>query len=390
MRILFCLLIVFHLLAAKGMELSDSARISLLTVSPGTELYSTFGHSGIRVTDFKQNFDVVFNYGTFDFNQPDFYVNFVRGRLLYMLDVESFRNFMMMYEYEQRSVVEDELYLTTAEKQNIFAFLHNNAQPENRDYPYDFFFDNCATRIRDVFEKELNEKLTFDYSKFRTDLTLRQMLDLYVDNMPWVKFGFYLILGLPCDIKAEPRVQAFLPDYLRKAIKNATINKEGGEIVPFVTSSKSLLEYPKPYVEDMIFIPKMVTLLLLVLVGMITLLEYSVRKNFLWFDVLLFSFVGLLGCLFLFMWFGTDHYSVPRNLNMLWAIPLHLPFALLMIFKSMRKWVVYWFRLVFPLMVALLFFKIFLPQPLHMALSSVIIILALRSWRLGYYLKKIS
>ena len=143
----------FSLQFASARDLSDSSRVTLLTVAPGDELYSAFGHTGIRVTDYKNNFDVVFNYGTFDFNQPGFYTNFIKGKMRYMISTDRFDNFMDAYIYEKRSVTEQELNLTTSDKQKIFAFLYNNALPENREYYYDFFWDNCATRPRDVFEK---------------------------------------------------------------------------------------------------------------------------------------------------------------------------------------------------------------------------------------------
>src|SRR5690606_20603691 len=143
----------FDLLAVN--KLSDSSRISLLTVAPGEELYSAFGHTGIRVTDFKNEFDVVFNYGTFDFEQPGFYSNFVKGKMLYMISANNFDDFVSEYIYEKRSITEQTLNLSVHDKQEIFAYLYNNLLPENREYYYDFFWDNCATRPRDVFESVL-------------------------------------------------------------------------------------------------------------------------------------------------------------------------------------------------------------------------------------------
>ncbi len=372
---------------ANAFELSDSARISLLTVAPGTELYSAFGHSGIRVTDFKTNMDVVFNYGTFNFNQPNFYVNFVKGRLLYMVDVESFNNFMSMYLYEERAVTEDVLNLTSIEKQHIFAFLYNNAKPENRDYPYEFFFDNCATRIRDVFEKELGERLAFNYQSFNTNYTLKQMLDLYVDKSPWVKFGFYLILGMPCEINATPRVQTFLPDYLQKAFQNGTVQKATGK-ENFVSSTTVLLDYPLPTAPNDFFTPLHTMLLFLLFYLILTLIEWKVKKHFMFFDVLLFGIAGLLGCFFLFMWLFTEHYSVPKNLNMLWAIPLHLPVAFVLLFKSLRKYLANWFLFTCGWMIVLLLIKAWLPQPYHIAMVPIIAVLGLRAWRLFIVLKE--
>lgn len=156
--IAYCLLPTAYLSAR---DLSDSSRITLLTVAPGDELYSAFGHTGIRITDYKNNFDVVFNYGTFDFEQHGFYTNFIKGKMRYMISTDRFEDFMAEYAYTKRSVTEQELNLTAEDKQKVFAFLYTNALPENREYYYDFFWDNCATRPRDVFEKVLGNRLQY-------------------------------------------------------------------------------------------------------------------------------------------------------------------------------------------------------------------------------------
>jgi hypothetical protein len=151
---------------AQKQQLSDQAVISLITADPGEELYSLFGHSAIRVKDTVNNQDLVFNYGTFNFNTPNFYMKFTRGKLLYMLSIQQFDRFKRSYEYEKRDLKEQILNLTQDQKQAIFQFLLWNYQPENRYYKYDFFFDNCATRIRDVFIDELpGLNFQFEYVK---------------------------------------------------------------------------------------------------------------------------------------------------------------------------------------------------------------------------------
>jgi len=132
---------------------TDSAKVSLLTCSPGSELYSKFGHSAIRVYDPYEGTDIVFNYGLFDFNTPNFYLKFIRGKLPYQLGIQRFYNFMWDYQSEGRKVVETPLMLDLAAQRKLLDFLEYNYRPENRQYPYDFFFDNCASRIRDVVEQ---------------------------------------------------------------------------------------------------------------------------------------------------------------------------------------------------------------------------------------------
>ena len=144
---------------AKAQDDSCTLRISLLTCTPGEELYSTFGHSAIRVVDLRNNTDLIFNYGTFDFNDPDFYKKFVQGKLLYFVSVDSIQNFLWEYEYFKRGVMEQVLNLTCAEKQNMIAALFENAKEENKYYRYDFNYDNCTTRLRDILEKATGKPL---------------------------------------------------------------------------------------------------------------------------------------------------------------------------------------------------------------------------------------
>ena len=143
-------------LPAAAQELSTKARVMLLTVSPGhEELYAAFGHSAIYIHDPEKHIDKVYNYGTYYYNQPHFYLNFARGYLLYGLSVSTYDRFQGYYAYFNRQVVAQVLDLSLEQRQQVFDFLENNALPENSMYYYDYFYDNCATRIRDVFVQVL-------------------------------------------------------------------------------------------------------------------------------------------------------------------------------------------------------------------------------------------
>jgi hypothetical protein len=214
-RFLAPLLMIMVLAVQAQVQPSDSIKISLLTCGPGQELYSAFGHTGIRVVDYINRTDRVYNYGTFDDQQPLFYPHFVQGQMIYSLSVNDYSDFMVEYVEEHRQVDEQDLYLTTPDKQKLVMFLNNNALPQNCNYQYDFFWDNCATRPRDVFERILGSRLSYsnaDSCGFAKNKTMHDMLRLYVHDRPWVDFGFDLILGLPCEVKATPRNQTFLPD----------------------------------------------------------------------------------------------------------------------------------------------------------------------------------
>jgi len=376
-------ILLLAMLFGKAFSLSDSATISLLTVVPGEELYSAFGHTGIRVTDHKQGFDVVFNYGTFDFDQPGFYVNFTMGKMLYMMGIDRFEDFKYQYEhYEKRRVTEQVLNLTTDDKQQIFKFLDWNAQSENRNYRYDFFWDNCCTRPRDIFEKQLGNRIQYNYSSFDTTKTMRQTLKPYVANMPWVDFGFDLILGLPCEIKATPRNQTFLPDKLEQLYEHTTVNGQ-----PFVTAHNVIVDLPFQPAPFKGITPIMVTFGLLMLALALGFIERIKNIHFWWFDFLIFFAFGLLGMLFTFLGLFSEHYSVPKNLNCLWLIPTHFIVCFFLFKKQKPVWLQYYFAATFVLMLLLLVVWKWNPQPYNLAVLPLILLAANRAMRIFLRIK---
>ncbi len=362
--------------------LSDSSRISLLTCSPGEELYSAFGHTGIRITDYKNDFDVVFNYGTFDFSQPGFYTNFVKGKMRYMLTTDRFDDFTNQYIYEKRSVVEDEISLPNEDKQKLFTYLYNNALPENREYFYDFFWDNCATRIRDVFEKILGNRIQYDVSKgnFQKGKTMHDMLRVYVWQRPWVDYGFDLILGMPCEVPATPRNQTFLPDYLAEYLKCAAVDDK-----PLVVSRQTILKFPDAQVGSA-FRPLHLNLLLVLLAFVFWFFERKNKTHYFSFDVVLFFVTGLLGTFFLLLGMLTEHYAAPKNLNMIWLLPTHLVIAFILMKQQKPQWLKYYFGVTYFLMIGIFVSWRWMPQPLNTAIMPLVFLLSFRSALVGIYL----
>lgn len=335
---------------------TDSAAISLLTCSPGIELYAKFGHSAIRVYDPYDGTDIVFNYGLFDFNTPNFYLKFVRGKLPYQLGVQRFYNFMWDYQSEGREVKETPLQLDLASRKKLLDFLAYNYLPEHRQYPYDFFFDNCASRIRDVLER--SAAMTYKRPAASGEQkTFRQLLDGYIQRYPWIDFGIDLILGLPSDKKADFRAEMFLPDYLAVNLQAGVAGRK-----PIAGKPVLLLE-GMPVPEAGMMLPPPFIFFSLVFLG-IALLTWKgpgwLQK---WADLLLFGILGLSGVLFTFMWAGTDHVATHANLNLLWATPLALGAAAAAL-SGGRK---FWFKAVFTTtLIALIGFFI-LPQQFHPA-----------------------
>jgi len=224
------------------MELSEYAEISILTIGPGANLYDKFGHSAFRVKDETLGIDVAYNYGVYDFNTPNFYTKFARGKLLYKLDREpNAPEFIEYYVRQNRWVKEQILGLNSPEKQAMFDFLENNAKPENRDYMYDFCYDNCATRIRDVLVAVLKEKIVYPDDYLDEMKTFRELIQQNVNWNSWGSVGMDVGLGAVTDVEATPWEHQFLPQYIFQAAGSAAITRDG-EKVSLVKATNTLFQ----------------------------------------------------------------------------------------------------------------------------------------------------
>jgi hypothetical protein len=358
-------------LQAQSDTLTANAQINLITADPGTEIYSYFGHSALQVRDTTLGIDRVFNYGTFDFNTPNFYGKFVQGRLNYKLSAAQFEPFLENYIEDNRSLYSQTLNLTPAETQTLYRLLLTNYKPENREYLYDFFFDNCATRIRDIIEKTLPNRLHYDSTEIDKPLTFRQLVNIYTHQNKWLDFGIDLILGAKTDRIAQPREYMFLPDYLKIAFDKAKIDSNGTRI-PLVKSSETLFK-ATPIAEThgigaIVGTPQSLFAILCV-VGIFASIIAQRRGQLLaWLDNLWLSILGILGILLLFFWFGTDHKVLVNNYNLLWAMPLHLPFLWFRTKLSAVQQRYYWIFTDILLLLAVFIALFQKPQGLHAAI----------------------
>lgn len=354
---------------------SSHLRISLITCSPGAELYSTFGHSAIRVVDSAVFTDKVYNYGTFEFDD-DFYMNFVKGRLLYYLSVENYRDFVAFYREEGRSISEQVLDLTGAEKLKLQKALITNAAIQNRYYKYQFLFDNCATRIRDIVKSNTDEQVTFKKIIPADDITFRKMIHSYLHKTgnDWSGVGIDILLGMSLDKKVKNEEAMFLPDYLAKGFDSAYNGSRR-----LLLSTHTIYTAPQSLNEKRSAFTPFVVFTIIVIIYL--LIAYWSRRVGTILDFMLFFVTGLLGVLLVFMWIGTDHADCKNNLNLLWALPSHLFAAFFIISK--RSWIKkYWSFTAF-LLAAVLLFWFFLPQQFNNALIPLVILLAWRSWVLS-------
>ena len=357
---------------------SCALRLSLLTCAPGAELYSTFGHTAIRVTDSASGVDEVYNYGTFVFDET-FYYKFVKGQLLYALSVESVPDFLLQYQAESRSIVEQELALDCAQKTQLYAALRTNALPQNRFYRYDFLFDNCTTRARDMIVANSGGAVRWPVLYPAGQPTFRQLIYVYLNKgrQDWSKFGIDLLLGAKLDREATNLEATFLPDNLLKAMDPATLNGRA-----LVRGKNPLLQMPLVAAESYLITPVVLFSALLLLFGGLSFVPKTWAYRLVHaFDLLLFLVLGAVGLLLLFMWFGTDHKLTVNNYNLVWALPTHL--LAVFFLSAKRTWVKTYFRVNAFLLVLLLLLWAFLPQQLNIALLPLILLIAFRSFRIS-------
>jgi hypothetical protein len=381
------LFLITHVAAAQQTlvntpKLSPAAEISVITIGPWQgELYSAFGHSGFRVYDPQLQIDAFFNYGAFNFNQPNFYLNFARGYLNYKLDVDHYVPWRDYYVSANRYVHEQILDLNEQQKQKVFDYLYWNAQPGNEYYFYDYFYNNCATKLRDVIKSSLKDQVAFDSTFIQTDYTIRQLTDIYLKHQPWGDLGIDICLGLPMDKRASPYEYMFLPDYIEQSFDHATIRHDS-TTVPLVKSNIAVSESQPEQMSFSFFHPWVVFGLFLLVTMGITYRDVKTHKQSKWFDTIVFGVVGLIGVVLFLLWTVTDHHAAAKNFNLLWAMPLHLVFIPL--YWRSKKIATTYFKAITILNVLLLLTWAFLPQQLNVFLIPVVIALTIRAWKIGY------
>lgn len=318
-------------------QLSSDAEISVLTIGSGSNLNDAFGHNGFRIKDNQLGLDVVYGYGQYDFDTPNFYLKFAQGKLNYLISKHSFSNFYQTYKHYDRTIEEQVLNFSTSEKQRLYDYLVNNYKPENRGYLYDFFYDNCATRIRDVTKNVTGENITFSTPSNYKAKTFRQLIHEHVGLNTWGSFGIDLALGSVIDRNAEPYEQMFLPKYIHEFFGQTKI-KNSKNLV-----KKSSTIYKKKHegdTENFFLSPLMIMTLIAALILFVTYKDKKNNRLSKWLDITLFGLTGVLGVLMLFLWFGTNHSATAYNYNMLWAFPLNL-FTIGQLLKPKIK---NWFR----------------------------------------------
>lgn len=381
------ILLITSISHAQFGSLSPAAEISIITIGHGDELYDKFGHSAFRINDSLSGVDVAFNYGVYDFNTPNFYTKFAQGKLLYELRVEYFQPFFQRYVDENRWVKEQVLNLTPQEKQAVSDFLWNNALPENKRYKYDFFFDNCATKIRDVIQTVLGDKLEYTDDYIKEQLTFRELIHLNLKDNSWGSLGIDVALGAVIDRYAEPIEYQFLPIYIYEGSANAFIHRNN-PTEPLIKSTNVLFKNnPTEAESNFLLSPLFILGILALLIIYVTYKDYKQKSRSRFLDAIIFFSTGLIGVFLLLLWFATDHTATANNYNLLWAFPL----SLLLIIAITNKGISYKLKRYFIFLILLLSLIVIHwisgVQVFAIGLIPVLLALAIRYFYLIYFLK---
>jgi len=351
--------------------LSPASKISLVTCSPGDELYTAFGHSAIRVLDPELGIDRLYNFGTFDMSVGNFYLRFARGDLLYQLSVDQGDADIEEHGALGQGVTEAQLNLTPEQKQSLFGALETNLAPENRYYRYDFLLDNCSTRVRDAFEKTIGTPVA---DQTVTRVTFRQMLDPYLDRIPWIRFGIYLLLGAGVDRLVTPREACFLPANLESAICQTKLSDAAFAQSPVrLFPARPLPRIPRALDPEIVF-----SVVLAAWIGLWALRGGRASRVI---SALVYIVFGFTGLFLVVLAANTLHWEAYQNWNVAWLVPTHLVSGIGLLFVPANK--VLMLRLyLFLAMVEGLVFMVsspWLPQRFHPAIYPLVVLLLWRT-----------
>lgn len=315
---------------------TDSIRFSLLTCAPGTEIYSLFGHTAIRYENYTRRIDVVFNYGMFSFNTPNFIFRFVAGETDYQLGITPYSYFEAEYAMRGSSVYQQVLNLTQSEKERLLTILENNYLPENRIYRYNYFYDNCTTRARDKIEECIEGKVVYPDSL--SGKSYRSIVHEFTAGSPWDEFGIDLCLGAEADKEINKRQQMFSPFYMKYYASNAYIVDAGGTRRPLILDETKIVDVePEEVQPGFILSPLMCGALFLALCVVMAWGQWKTQRIWWGWDIVLYGLQGLAGCIIAFLFFFSVHPTVGSNWLLILFNPIPLLYLPFMVYKAVKR-----------------------------------------------------
>ena len=329
LRFLFLLCVT---VAFSQKNIPNNTQISVLTIGPGNNLNDAFGHSGIRLkTSYS---DIVYDFGRYNFEDPNFYLNFARGKLNYLQGKANYNNLVNFYKQQNRSIKEQILNLSAEEKQSVYTFLETNYAKNQGAYLYDFFYDNCATKIRDVIENATNGNIDYQLPDNYEDKTFRTLIQDELHPNTWGSLGIDIALGAIIDRSATPREHMFLPKNIHAFYSEATINNR-----QLVSNSKTIINSDTKFKNGTFLLsPIFVLSLIAILIIYITFNDHKKQRRTKGLYAFIQLILGIIGILLTFLWFGTDHTATGYNYNLLWAFPLSLVMVIQAYKAKPKQW----------------------------------------------------
>lgn len=360
----FILSVVNATVGAQSMTNPDRIQISLLTCSPGKEVWAQYGHTAIRYYDKESGEDLAINYGIFSLDQTYFIPRFVLGMTDYRMGVQPMDMFLAQYSYEGRGVIEQVLNLSAEDKEVIYKALQENMKPENVVYRYNYFFDNCTTRARDMLVNHLHGKVV--YPPAEEDATFRSMIHKWNNKYEWSQFGEDLLLGVNADRKTTKSEQQFLPENLRSDFDKARYNGK-----PLVKETNVLLDAETEVVEPVFPLSPLSIALIFAVISLVMMLFSYRRQQVYWaWDLALMLTSGLMGIIFFVMIFS-QHPCVSLNFILLFFNPLPLFF----LYSTIKKKKVIWWKIWGVLIILGLFGSLFQEIPLPILIVASFLLL---------------
>ena len=360
----FILSVVNATVGAQSMTNPDRIQISLLTCSPGKEVWAQYGHTAIRYYDKESGEDLAINYGIFSLDQTYFIPRFVLGMTDYRMGVQPMDMFLAQYSYEGRGVVEQVLNLSAEDKEVIYKALQENMKPENVVYRYNYFFDNCTTRARDMLVNHLHGKVV--YPPAEEDATFRSMIHKWNNKYEWTQFGEDLLLGVNADRKTTKSEQQFLPENLRSDFDKARYNGK-----PLVKETNVLLDAETEVAEPVFPLSPLSIALTFAVISLVMMLFSYRRQQVYWaWDLALMLTSGLMGIIFFVMIFS-QHPCVSLNFILLFFNPLPLFF----LYSTIKKKKVIWWKIWGVFIILGLFGSLFQEIPLPILIVASFLLL---------------
>ena len=369
-NIIFAFILIFFSFKIYANELEDKSRykISILSIGEGPSLVDAFGHTAIRIKDAELKNDVVFNFGVYDFNSPNFYSNFVKGRPEYKLGIQNYNNLIQNYIRQKRYIVEHQLNLD----QNSIKIIIDLLVEKLNDpyYIYDYFRDNCTTRAADIVIDKTNNKFKDDKLESETVFSFRNLIHEKINENSWAALGIDLCLGAIIDKKINTRETFFLPENLMNYLDlfEADIIKRN-----IIYSPESKISY-----QENLPSPLLVNLILSLIIVAVTIFNFKRNKWNKSLDILIFLISGSIGILIIFLWFFSNHFAGAQNFNLLWAFPFNFTLIFAIYKTKIPNWSIGYIKLLIILIILLFLHWITGVQKYNLTLLPIFIALLIR------------